>query len=165
MLRRTFVLRRQFASSASKKASSKGSSNAGREAVFIDGCRTPFQMSGTGYKDLLGWQLGRLALHGLAERNPALEERRSSDLRQRNSRGAHSQRRSWIGACCRLPTICTGQHSHYGMRKSVFCLVSVVLSNFFGFYVTFFLKIPLFNCTRACFKRCFSLWFSGVYLE
>jgi hypothetical protein len=69
MFRRSLVVtRRAFATSA--KPIGK---NAGRDAVFVDGCRTPFQMSGTGYKDLLGWQLGRLALHGLAERNPSLD--------------------------------------------------------------------------------------------
>ena len=31
------------------------------------------QLSGTGFKDLLGWQLARQALHGLAVRNPNLD--------------------------------------------------------------------------------------------
>ena len=30
-------------------------------------------MSGTGFKDLQGWQLARMALHGLSERNPLLD--------------------------------------------------------------------------------------------
>ena len=31
------------------------------------------QVSGTGFKDLQAWQLARMALHGLAERNPLLD--------------------------------------------------------------------------------------------
>jgi hypothetical protein len=44
-----------------------------RAVVLVDGCRTPFQTSGSGYKDMQAWQLGRAALHGLAERNPLLD--------------------------------------------------------------------------------------------
>lgn len=162
MLRRTFVLRRQFASSASKKASSsKGSSNAGREAVFIDGCRTPFQMSGTGYKDLLGWQLGRLALHGLAERNPALDLKSVDRVIYGNViqevLTANVGRESALAAG--FPQSVPANTVTMVCERVFFCLVSVVLSNFFGFYVTFFFFF-LFensNCTRACFQRCFSL--------
>lgn len=40
----------------------------GRRAVLIDGCRTPFLRSGTGYHDLTSYDLGRLALKALIER-------------------------------------------------------------------------------------------------
>lgn len=33
--------------------------------AVIDGCRVPFQRSGTGYYDLMAWELGRYALKGL----------------------------------------------------------------------------------------------------
>jgi acetyl-CoA acetyltransferase family protein len=36
----------------------------GRVAV-VDGCRIPFQRSGTGYYDLMAWELGRYAVKGL----------------------------------------------------------------------------------------------------
>jgi acetyl-CoA acyltransferase len=37
-------------------------------AVLVDGVRIPFQISGTGYKDLQAYELGRLALLGLFKR-------------------------------------------------------------------------------------------------
>lgn len=37
----------------------------GRRVAVIDGCRVPFQRSGTGYNDLMGWELGRYAVKGL----------------------------------------------------------------------------------------------------
>lgn len=40
----------------------------GRKAVLIDGCRIPFQRSGTGYKDLMSHDLGRLVLKALVDR-------------------------------------------------------------------------------------------------
>ncbi|HNY66273.1 MAG TPA: acetyl-CoA C-acyltransferase [Deltaproteobacteria bacterium] len=40
------------------------SGKTGRVAV-VDGCRIPFQRSGTGYYDLMAWELGRYALKGL----------------------------------------------------------------------------------------------------
>lgn len=39
-----------------------------RRAVFVDGSRTPFQRSGTGYQDLTSYDLARLALNGLISR-------------------------------------------------------------------------------------------------
>jgi len=36
--------------------------------VLVDGVRTPFQLSGTGYKDLMAYELGRIAIHGLLKR-------------------------------------------------------------------------------------------------
>ena len=40
-----------------------------REVVFVDGCRLPFQQSGTGYADLMAYDMGRMALKGLLTRN------------------------------------------------------------------------------------------------
>ena len=40
----------------------------GRKAVLIDGCRIPFQRSGSGYGDLTSYDLGRLALKALLDR-------------------------------------------------------------------------------------------------
>ena len=39
-----------------------------RDAVFIDGCRTPFVRSGTAFADLTAYDLGRIALKGLLVR-------------------------------------------------------------------------------------------------
>lgn len=36
-----------------------------RRVVVVDGCRIPFTLAGTAYKDLLAVDLGRLALKGL----------------------------------------------------------------------------------------------------
>jgi acetyl-CoA acyltransferase len=38
-------------------------------AVLIDGCRIPFQRSGTNYNDLMAYDLGRMAIEGLLARN------------------------------------------------------------------------------------------------
>jgi acetyl-CoA acetyltransferase family protein len=40
------------------------------EAVLVDGCRIPFQRSGTAYNDLMAYDLGRMAIEGLLSRNP-----------------------------------------------------------------------------------------------
>jgi len=40
----------------------------GRKAVLVDGCRIPFLRSGTGYGDLMSYDLGRLALKALLDR-------------------------------------------------------------------------------------------------
>ena len=40
----------------------------GRTAVFVDGCRIPFQRSGTGYADLMAYDLGRMVLRSLLTR-------------------------------------------------------------------------------------------------
>jgi acetyl-CoA acyltransferase len=40
----------------------------GRTPVLVDGCRTPFLRSGTGYADLRAYDLGRMALKGLIAR-------------------------------------------------------------------------------------------------
>lgn len=39
------------------------------EAVFVDGARIPFQRSGTGYKKLMAYDLGRMAIEGLIGRS------------------------------------------------------------------------------------------------
>lgn len=39
-----------------------------RDAVFVDGCRTPFLRSGTAYADLKAYDLGRIVLKGLLTR-------------------------------------------------------------------------------------------------
>lgn len=44
------------------------SSAAGRRVVLVDGCRIPFAMSGTTYKDLIAQDLGRMAIKGLVTR-------------------------------------------------------------------------------------------------
>jgi acetyl-CoA acyltransferase len=44
-------------------------SSGGREVVFVDGCRLPFQQSGTGYADLMAYDMGRMTLKGLLSRN------------------------------------------------------------------------------------------------
>ena len=36
-----------------------------KKVVIVDGCRIPFQKSGTGYKDLLAYQLAQMAIKGL----------------------------------------------------------------------------------------------------
>jgi acetyl-CoA acyltransferase len=52
-------------------AAAKAQPNAGRDVnglrnvVFVDGCRLPFQPSGTTYKDLQGYDLMRMALNGV----------------------------------------------------------------------------------------------------
>jgi acetyl-CoA acyltransferase len=46
----------------------------GRKVVLIDGCRIPFQRSGTGYKDLMSYDLGRLVLKALVERTQVESE-------------------------------------------------------------------------------------------
>ncbi|HBQ61342.1 MAG TPA: acetyl-CoA C-acyltransferase [Balneolaceae bacterium] len=38
-------------------------------AVLVDGCRIPFQRSGTNYNDLMAYDLGRMAIEGLIARN------------------------------------------------------------------------------------------------
>lgn len=38
-------------------------------AVIVDGCRIPFQRSGTNYNDLMAYDLGRMAIEGLIARN------------------------------------------------------------------------------------------------
>lgn len=42
----------------------------GSRIAIIDGCRTPFQRSGTGYYDIMGWEIGRYAVKGLVSRVP-----------------------------------------------------------------------------------------------
>ena len=36
-----------------------------QRVAIIDGCRTPFLRSGTGFSNLMGWQLGQVAVQGL----------------------------------------------------------------------------------------------------
>ena len=40
-------------------------SKTGKRIAIIDGCRVPFQRSGTGYYDIMAWELGRYAVKGL----------------------------------------------------------------------------------------------------
>ena len=40
----------------------------GRKAVLIDGCRIPFLRSGTGYRSLMSYDLGRLAIKAIVKR-------------------------------------------------------------------------------------------------
>lgn len=47
----------------------KSTSQNSHAAVFIDGCRIPFQRSGTNYNDLMAYDLGRMAIKGLLARN------------------------------------------------------------------------------------------------
>jgi len=47
-----------------------GTASGGRRVLVIDGCRTPFLRSGTGFRDLTAYDLGRMALAGLLHRNP-----------------------------------------------------------------------------------------------
>ncbi len=42
----------------------------GSRIAIIDGCRTPFQRSGTGYYDIMGWEIGRCAVKGLVSKIP-----------------------------------------------------------------------------------------------
>jgi len=54
------------------------SSSNGRAVVLVDGCRLPFQRSGTGYTDLTAYDMGRMVLKGLLNRtglDPAEVER------------------------------------------------------------------------------------------
>lgn len=46
----------------------KKTDNTMKRVAVIDGCRVPFQRSGTGYYDLMAWQLGSFALKGLLVR-------------------------------------------------------------------------------------------------
>lgn len=44
-------------------------SDKGFNAVLVDGCRIPFQRSGTNYKKFMAYDLGRMAIEGLLARN------------------------------------------------------------------------------------------------
>lgn len=54
--------------SGRKNNAEEGSINEGNRVVLVDGSRTPFLKSGTGFSDLMGWQLGQYALQGLMSR-------------------------------------------------------------------------------------------------
>lgn len=56
-----------------RAANASRSFSAATRVVLVDGCRTPFQMSGTGYNDLMAQDLGRIALRGLLDRHPQLD--------------------------------------------------------------------------------------------
>ncbi len=47
-----------------------GTESIGRRVVVVDGCRTPFLRSGTGYSDLTAYDLGRMAVSSLLHRVP-----------------------------------------------------------------------------------------------
>lgn len=53
---------------ASSAARGMASGSGPRNVVLVDGCRTPFHMSGTVFKDLIAQDLGRMALKGLLTR-------------------------------------------------------------------------------------------------
>jgi len=36
-----------------------------KRVAIVDGCRTPFLKSGTGFRDTMAWELGRYAVKGL----------------------------------------------------------------------------------------------------
>jgi acetyl-CoA acetyltransferase family protein len=40
----------------------------GSRVAIIDGCRTPFQRSGSGFYDTMGWEIGRYAVKGLVSK-------------------------------------------------------------------------------------------------
>ena len=44
------------------------SDSPGRTAVFVEGCRLPFQRAGTGYADLMAYDMGRMVLRSLLTR-------------------------------------------------------------------------------------------------
>lgn len=46
---------------------------AGRRVVIVDGCRSPFLRSGTGFADLSAYDLGRQPVAGLLHRNPLVD--------------------------------------------------------------------------------------------
>jgi acetyl-CoA acyltransferase len=47
----------------------KNSTASSFNVVLVDGCRIPFQRSGTNYNDLMAYDLGRMAVEGLVARN------------------------------------------------------------------------------------------------
>ena len=51
------------------------SSSSNRTAVLVDGCRLPFQRSGTGYEDLMAYDMGRMVLRGLLSRTGLAPDR------------------------------------------------------------------------------------------
>jgi acetyl-CoA acyltransferase len=50
-------------------ASNSNSHEPSHTAVLVDGARIPFQRSGTGYKDLMAYDLGRMTIEGLLARS------------------------------------------------------------------------------------------------
>jgi acetyl-CoA acyltransferase len=40
----------------------------GSRIAIIDGCRTPFQRSGTGFYEIMGWEIGRYAVKGIVSK-------------------------------------------------------------------------------------------------
>ncbi|HVO65360.1 MAG TPA: acetyl-CoA C-acyltransferase [Syntrophales bacterium] len=53
----------------------KSPADNGRKAVLIDGCRIPFLRSGTAYKDLMSYDLARLAIKALVKRTQIEHEK------------------------------------------------------------------------------------------
>ncbi|MGZ3578681.1 MAG: acetyl-CoA C-acyltransferase [Syntrophales bacterium] len=51
------------------------SADHGRKVVLIDGCRIPFLRAGTGYRDLMSYDLGRLAIVALVKRTQVEPEK------------------------------------------------------------------------------------------
>lgn len=75
--------------------------NALRNAVLIDGVRTPFATSGTAYKDLMAHDLGRFALLGLLNRtglNPKSIDRLVMGTVIQESKTSNVARESALGA-------------------------------------------------------------------
>ena len=48
--------------------------NSNNRVAVIDGCRTPFLRSGSGYRDAMAWELGRSAVKGLVSRTGILSK-------------------------------------------------------------------------------------------
>mmetsp|Transcript_47194 Transcript_47194/g.118864 ORF Transcript_47194/g.118864 Transcript_47194/m.118864 type:complete len:475 (+) Transcript_47194:82-1506(+) len=63
----------QAQSASFTTATTAGGKKQPNDVVLVDGCRTPFQLSGTGYQDLTAQQLGTLALRGLLQRHPSFD--------------------------------------------------------------------------------------------
>eukprot|EP00010_Vexillifera_abyssalis_P000411 CAMPEP_0201552938 /NCGR_PEP_ID=MMETSP0173_2-20130828/19349_1 /ASSEMBLY_ACC=CAM_ASM_000268 /TAXON_ID=218659 /ORGANISM="Vexillifera sp., Strain DIVA3 564/2" /LENGTH=484 /DNA_ID=CAMNT_0047963527 /DNA_START=125 /DNA_END=1579 /DNA_ORIENTATION=- len=61
--------------STTQSSNNNGTSRFGdkglKDVVLVEGVRTPYATSGTVYKDLMGYDLGRMALEGLIERSAA----------------------------------------------------------------------------------------------
>jgi acetyl-CoA acyltransferase len=81
-------------------ASSNGRS-ASQTAVLVDGCRIPFQRSGTGYFDAMAYDMGRTVLKGLLTRtdlDPATVDRVVMGCVLQDPRTSNVARESALGA-------------------------------------------------------------------
>ncbi len=81
-------------------ASSNGRSHS-QTAVLVDGCRIPFQRSGTGYVDSMAYDMGRMALKGLLTRtelDPATVDRVVMGCVLQDPRTSNVAREAALGA-------------------------------------------------------------------